>query len=104
MRQTVDVTFVITFNICILEFEVIGSTTDSGDFSITPSDYSVTFAGATASDQPVTITASDDTDVEGDESFTLRLKDPLDPNRKCPCNLGEDYLLHVKIIDDDGEL
>ncbi len=88
----------------ISEFEVIGSTADPDDFSITQSEYSVTFTGSTASDQPITITVSDDTDVEGDEFFTLRLKDPLDPNKKCPSNLGEDYQLHVKIIDDDGEI
>ncbi len=64
----------------------------------------MTFPGSSASDQPITITAADDTDVEGDEFFTLTLKDPLDPNKKCPSNLGEDYQLRVKIIDDDGEI
>ena len=78
------------------EFSAELITAEANDYSITPADE-VTFV-APSSVGSITFTVADDTEVEGDEILTLTLSDPTCPNNG---NLGENFLLTVRIVDND---
>ena len=77
--------------------------TANSDITITPSSGSLSFIdGSATSTETVSITANIDSTVEGDESFTLTLVDPMgsscdNGNREVP------YILKVEIIENDGK-
>ena len=80
------------------EFSATLITAEANDYSITPSSP-VTFL-APGDVEPITFTVTDDSDVEGDEILTLTLSDPSCPNNG---NLGDDYLLTIRIEDNDSK-
>ena len=88
----------------ITDFVVDHISTDTNDFTITPTGGSVSFtAGSTISSESVTISVNTDNVVEDEESFILRLMDPS--GSLCPNgNLEDPYILKVRIIDNDGML
>ena len=86
----------------ITDFVVDHISTDTNDFTITPSGSAVSFtAGSSISSESVTITANTDNVVEEQESFILKLVDPS--GSLCPSgNLENPYLLKIRILDNDG--
>ena len=74
----------------------------SSDITITPSSGTLSFtAGTATSTETVSITANVDSTVEGDESFTLTLVDPM--GSSCDNGNREDpFILKVQIIENDG--
>ncbi|XP_072033625.1 uncharacterized protein [Amphiura filiformis] len=86
-----------------LEIVINEGTADLGDdFDISPSSSggvsSVTFV-ANDEDTTITITAENDSEIEGSETFTLTLRDPLYPDG----NLADPFSLTVTITDENAE-
>ncbi|XP_072032854.1 uncharacterized protein [Amphiura filiformis] len=86
-----------------LEIVVNDGTADLGDdFDISPSPSggvsSVTFV-ANDEDTTITITAENDSDIEGPETFTLTLRDPLYPDG----NRADPFSLTITITDKNAE-
>lgn len=70
------------------------STTDAGDGSISPT--TLTFPGGSTTPQTITVTVTDDSDVESSETLTLRLTNASDPTV-----VFGDTMWSLTIIDND---
>ena len=88
------------FNFFVPEFEVNRITAEANDYSISP-ENEVTFEASDGS-EPITLTVTDDSEVEGDEILTLTLNDP-EGDGCVNGNLGENHQLNVRIVDNDGK-
>ena len=78
-----------------------GTASLGDDFTIIPSPTGtvskVTFTQG-ESEMDITIDTENDNDIEGSETFTLTLRDPLYPQG----NRANPYTLTVSIVDNDG--